>query len=325
MLKKFRSLLLVMAVILVVVSSFTFAATKPIKIVYGHIFSIEHDYVKGDNYFKELVEKNSKRKILVELYPASQLGSIAEQSLAIMSGSQQMLCNGAGVFNQNLPKLTTLELPYIFRNQEHYIKVADKLKSIVDQKELAAKLHLRILGARLSPPRHVSSKTPINKIEDMKGLKLRIPEMRSWSAFFKACGAIPVAIPIGDVYTALATGTVDGVEQPLDAYYNSKYYEQQKYIAFTGHISTHNIMFINSNFWDGLTKAQQKIIQDAVDKSDAMVNKIVLEKQNDYKKMLEEKGIKFTTPELTPFVEKAKPVLKEFGDAELVKRIQAVK
>jgi tripartite ATP-independent transporter DctP family solute receptor len=324
MLKKCRCL--VLAMILVFVSCTTFAAAKkPIKLVYGHILPVDHYFCKGDQYFKELVEKNSRGRIIVDFYPASQLGSGLEQALAVSSGAQQMTCNGSGAYAQSLPKFVTLELPYLFRNEDHYLKVTRKLTSIINQKELATKLGVRILGARLQPPRHVSSNTPINKIEDMKGLKIRVPENASWAAFFRACGAIPISMPVADVYTALASGTIDGLEHPLDNFCFLKFYEQQKYIAQTGHIMNHFLMFISSNFWNGLTKTQKKIIQDAVDKSDDMVNRMVIKNGEKYKKFLEKKGIKFTKPDVAPFIEKAKPILKEFGDAELIKKINAIK
>jgi tripartite ATP-independent transporter DctP family solute receptor len=327
MLKKSRCLVLAMALILLVVSCNVFAAKKPIKLVFGHILAADHYFCEGDKYFKQLVEKNSKGQVVVDYYPASQLGNANEQIMAIMSGGQQMGCfgMGGGPFAGRLSKLATLELPYLFRDEAHYLKVTRKIVSLLDQNELAAKVGVRVLSARIQPARHLSTKFPVNKIEDIKGVKIRVPENAPWIAYWKACGAIPVALPAGDVYTALATGTVDGLEFPMDSYYFLKFYEQQKYLALIGWMRNHFMLIINSNTWNSLTKKQQKIVQDAADKSSEMINKTTLDYEAKYKKMLEGKGIKFTTPDTAPFKKIGKTICKQFGDAELIKKFEAVK
>jgi TRAP-type C4-dicarboxylate transport system substrate-binding protein len=96
MFKKFRCLALGLALILVIVSGTTFAAKKPVKLIYGSVFEGDGCYGKGDAYFKKLVEKNSKGKILVELYPLCQLGSGAEMYQAVKTGAQQMNSSSPG-------------------------------------------------------------------------------------------------------------------------------------------------------------------------------------------------------------------------------------
>jgi tripartite ATP-independent transporter DctP family solute receptor len=325
MLRKFRYLALVMTLILAVVSSTTFAAKKPIKIVFGTCFTADHFFAKGDRYFKKLVEKNSNGQLLIDYYPAGQLGSSMEQLDAVRSGAQQMFLAGMAAPLSYWSKLKTFDLPYIIRDEAQQIKVANKMTSIIDQEELAKKIGMRILNVRIRAARHITTKFPVYKIEDLKGLKIRAPESTLFIDFLKAFGTIPTVIPSADVYTAIATGTVDAQENPYDSIYTWKYYEVQKYVARTGHIRECTAIFINDIFWKKLTASQRKILTDAAAKSAKMGIRDARKENKKYYKLLVKKGMKFTDPDLVPFRERCKPIWKKYGDQELIKKIQAIK
>jgi tripartite ATP-independent transporter DctP family solute receptor len=325
MLKKFRCLALVLALILVVVSGTTFAARKPVKLVFGHIWTAEHYLSKGDLYFKKLVEKNSQGQILIDYYPAGQLGNGPELIQATKSNAQQIvLSSGSGLVTY-WSKLGTLNLPYIFRDDEHVLKVAKKLSSIIPQKEMAAKTGLRILNVRPLPPRHLTTKIPINKLEDVKGIKIRVPENPISLALWRVLGAIPTVIPGADTYTALATGTVDAQENPFVDIYTRKFHEQTKYCALTAHVQELVMMLINDNCWNGLSEKHKKIITDAAAKSAKLGEKDYFESQKKDYNMLAKEGMKFTKPDLASFREKAKTIWSQFGDEEFLNKIEAIK
>jgi tripartite ATP-independent transporter DctP family solute receptor len=325
MLKKFRCLALVMVLVLVIVSSTTFAEKKPIRLVYGHTWSADHYYMKGDLYFKRLVEKNSKGQILVDIFPGAQLGGPQEMLQATRNGAQQMTACGLGGFISGLwPKLATFELPWLIKDYPHMLKIIDKFNSWIDPDELVAKTGVRVIGFKTGAPRQLTTKFPVNKLEDIKGLKVRVPQTPSWVAMWKALGAAPTIMPLADVYTALATGTADAQENPFSSIYSYKFFEQQKYCALTAHQLGFYIMIINNNFWNSLTVAQRKIIQDAADKCTKMTNKATLADDKECYQLLSKAGMKFTKPDRTPFREKGKTIWKQFGDRELIKKIEAI-
>jgi tripartite ATP-independent transporter DctP family solute receptor len=323
MLKKFRCLVLVMALILIAVSSTTFAAKKPIKLVYGTLFAVDHYFVKVDRYFKKLVEKKSKGQILIDYFPASQLGDFNEMFLATKSGAQQITAGGLPV--THTPKYWTFELPFLYRNDAHQLKVGKRINSLIDKKELVAKYNIRILGMRIRSPRHLTSKSPVNKIDDIKGLKIRVPDNALSVALWKALGAIPTCIPGTDTYTALATGTVEAQENPLSDIYAWKFYEQTKYCALTAHNQSIYFMYINNDCWNRLTAAQRKILTVAAVKSDRWAEDLRKKSEAEYKELLVKGGMKFTTVDKTSFKKKAQTIWSEFGDAELIKKIKAIK
>lgn len=325
MFKKSRCLALVMALILIIVSCATFAANKPVKLIYGSAFEGDGCYGKSDAYFKELVEKNTKGQVLVELYPLCQLGSVAEMYQALKSGAQQMTTSSLADFVPFWSELGTFDLPYLYRDQEHLEKVASRFNSLIDQKATAEKISMRIIGMRIRPPRQLTARVPVNKLEDLKGLKIRVPQSPVSVALWKALGSIPTVLPGGEVYTALATGTVDAQENPFESIYMSKFYEQVKYCALTAHKLELVSVVVNNKWWKSLKAGQRKIIQDALDKSNILASKLAFENNEKYYQLLVKAGMKFTKPDLAPFREKAKTIWGQFGDAKLIKKIQAVK
>jgi TRAP-type C4-dicarboxylate transport system substrate-binding protein len=203
--------------------------------------------------------------------------------------------------------------------------VAAKITSLINQDEMAAKTGMYILCMRPLPPRHLTTKFPVNKLEDIKGLKIRSPENQLNLALIKAWDAIPTVVPFADTYTALATGTVEAQENPLNDIYTMKFYEQQKYCALTAHMQEIILTLINKKCWNGLTKAQQKILTDAADQCAKMGLKDMKEAEEETYNILVKEGLKFTKPDLAPFKEKAKKVWSQLGDEELIKTIEAIR
>jgi tripartite ATP-independent transporter DctP family solute receptor len=326
MLKKFRCLVLAMVLVLVVFSCTTFAAKKPVKLIFGHNWNNEHYYAKGIDYFKKLVEKNSKGQILVDVFPGSQLGGPGEMLQATKNGAQQMTVSSLGGYISGLyPKLATFELPWLIGDYARASRIANRFNSLIDPDEIVAKTGVRAVGLFTASIRHLTTNFPVNKLEDIKGLKVRIPEIPSYMALWKALGAVPVVVTAADMYTALATGTADAQENGFTHIYAYKTYEVQKYCALTGHICPLYMMNINNNFWNSLTAAQQKIIQKAADKCEKFINKATVEDEKKCYQLLAKAGMKFTKPDKTPFIKKGKTIWSQFGDAELIKKIEAIK
>jgi tripartite ATP-independent transporter DctP family solute receptor len=326
MLKKFRYLSLVMALILVIVSGTTFAAKKPVKLIFGHCYASEHAYGKGAYYFKELVEKNSKGQIVVDVFPGSQLGGPGELLQATRNGAQHVTISSMGGFISGLwPKLATFEVPWLICDYARLSRIAEKFDSLIDPDELVTKTGVRSIALFAYNMKNLYTKFPINKLEDIKGLKIRVPEIPVLVAMWKALGAVPTVITNSDIYTALATGTIDACDGGLPWVYTNKLYEQVKCCALTDQQCGFNIVIINDNFWNGLTATQKKIIQNAADKCEKSISNSIEKEDKKAKQLLAKAGMKFTKPDRALFREKGKTVWSKFGNAELLKKIEAIK
>jgi TRAP-type C4-dicarboxylate transport system substrate-binding protein len=327
MLKRFRCLFLAMVLILVFVSCTTFAAAKkPVKLIFGHGYPVEHYYNYGANYFKKLVEKNSKGQIVVDIFPGSQLGGPGEMLQATRNGAQHMTSCFLGGFISGLcPKLATFELPGLIDNYELLSKIMDRFDSLIEPDEIVTKTGVRTIGFFPYAMKNFYSKVPINKLDDIKGLKIRVAEVPVAMALCKAIGGVPTVITNSDVYTAFATGVVDTAINDLGTIYDSKWYEQLKYCALYSYQCGFSIMVINDKFLKSLTAAQQKIIRNAADKCTKFIKKTVIEEEKRYRQLLAKEGMRFTKPDKAPFINKAKTIWSQFGDAELIKKIEAMK
>jgi tripartite ATP-independent transporter DctM subunit len=133
---------------------------KPIKLVFGAPYAADHYCSKYDLMFKDLVEKQTKGQIIVDFYPALQLGTVPEELQAIKMGSQQMFATSPGNIVTFLPKMATFDLPYIYRDQDHHKKVAKNFATLIDQDEFVAKLGARVLGYYIDAPRNLTSNVP---------------------------------------------------------------------------------------------------------------------------------------------------------------------
>jgi len=112
-----------------------------------------------------------------------------------------------------------------------------------------------------------NSKRPVARLEDMNGIKLRVMQNNVFLDSFKTLGANAVPLPFSELFTALETHTVDGQENPYNTILSSKFYEVQKYLTVTNHVYSPWIVLVSKKYWDGLNKAEQKVLLDAARKS----------------------------------------------------------
>ncbi len=174
--------------------------------------------------------------------------------------------------------------------------------------------------------RHVTnSRRPINKTEDIDGLKLRVIPNQVFVDTFKALGANPVPMAFSEVYTALETKAIDGQENPLSVITSSKLYEVQKYISATNHAYTTPIVLVSKKFWDKLSPTEQKIMREAAVESRAYQRRVNREQTEAAVAELKAKGMQYNTlapEEIAKMRERTRPVAERIAteyDAETVK------
>jgi TRAP-type C4-dicarboxylate transport system substrate-binding protein len=128
--------------------------------------------------------------------------------------------------------------------------------------------------------RHVTSNKEINKPEDMKGLKIRVPDAPLYTMFPRAVGANPTPIAFAEVYLALQNGTVDAQENPLPTIDAKKFYEVQKYIVLTGHITDAILTIVGGPTWAKLSDADKKVFQDVLKEAAAKATGEIIDIEN---------------------------------------------
>jgi len=283
---------------------------------FGHLQPVTDPWHKGAVKFKEVVEDLSEGQISVQIFPAEQLGSEREQLEGVRLGTQEISTHSPGMLATVFPKVAVFGMPYIFRDQSHIHEV---LESPVGQKitaEFREKTGLRVVGFWDRGPRYLTSNKPVWTADDVKGLKIRVPEVPTYLETWRALGAKPTPIAFGELYTALALGTVEAQENPLEIIWNNKFFEVQDYLCLTGHLRGVLWVVMNDSFYQRLPKNLQKVVDEAFEVATDYTNDLVARAQSELLQKLIAKGMKVTIPNVATFEEATKDVYKKFAGSE---------
>jgi C4-dicarboxylate-binding protein DctP len=247
---KLKSLFFVMSAA-AIVSANAFAQA-PIIIKFSHVVATDTPKGKAAERFKELAEKATKGRVKVEVYPNSTLYKDKEELEALQLGAVQMLAPSLAKFGPlGVKEFEVFDLPYIFPGKDVLYRVTEGPIG----KELFKKLESKgITGLAYwdNGFKVMSANKPLKKVEDFKGLKMRIQSSKVLDAQMRQLGANPQVMAFSEVYQALQTGVVDGTENPPSNLYTQKMHEVQKYVTVSNHGYLGYAVIVNKKFWDGL-------------------------------------------------------------------------
>jgi tripartite ATP-independent transporter DctP family solute receptor len=230
------------------------------------VLPVNHPSVAMMEKVAKQVREETGGAVEIQTFPAGQLGASRDVIESTSSGAIQIVDEGAAQFGQFVPQFSILEAPYLWRDPAQVRRVLGS--NIVDgmNADLVAKRSMRVIGSTYYGKRHVTSGSKaINTVDDMKGFKLRIPEVDTFRAMAEAWGARPTPLNFGELYLALSQGAVDGQENPLPTIQSGKFYEVQKYLVLTGHIITPRLIVINETAWQGLNAKDRQILKSSID------------------------------------------------------------
>lgn len=287
-------------------------AAEKYTLKFGHVLAPTHPYNLGALKFAEILKNNKDVDITVDVFHSSQLGNERDLTEGLQLGSVDLaLAPGSVALFE--PKMSLFDLPYIFRDRQHAYAVLDGPIGAELAKDMPAK-GLRLLAYWENGYRNVTnSKRPIEKPEDLNGIKIRVSENKVHVATFKAFGCNVTAMAFGEVFTALQQKTIDAQENPLAIIVSSKFYEAQPYISLTEHVYMPAHLLISEEKWQSFPDAVKKAIQAAAIEARDFERKIIADGDAKYIADLEAAGIKINKVDKGPFVEVVKnTVWKEF-------------
>jgi C4-dicarboxylate-binding protein DctP len=256
------------------------SAQAPIVIKFSHVVAPDTPKGKGSIKFKELAEKYTNGKVIVEVYPNSQLYKDNEELQALQLGSVQMLAPSLAKFGPlGVREFEVFDFPYILPDKAALRKVTDgalgkKLMGLLSPKGITG------LAYWDNGFKDMSANKKLLMPADFRGLKMRIQSSKVLEAQMRALGAIPQVMAFSEVYQALATGVVDGTENPPSNEYTQKMYEVQKYTMRSQHGYVGYAVIVNKKFWDGLPADVRAALDKAMAEATAFTNDIA-QKEND--------------------------------------------
>jgi tripartite ATP-independent transporter DctP family solute receptor len=257
--------------------------------------------------WKRLVEERSKGSLEMQIFPSSQMGTkneIIDQMLAGMPAIT--LADGAFFADRGVGDLGITMAPYLFSSWDEAWKLVES-DWWAGQMKLLQDKGLRVLAANfIYGDRHTLTKRPIRTVEDFKGLKLRVPNNLIQVKGTEVMGATPTPLPLGEVYTALQQGVVDGVENPLPVLYGGKFQEVAKYLTLDAHIKLITSWFCGEKFFASLTPEFQKTLVDTGKEAGLYNNKLQEQAAQDVITKFKAEGVEVITVDIAKFQAQAK-------------------
>ena len=264
-----KRVLLLLLVLTLIGSSAVFGQAK-VKLTWTSVSVPGDAHTVAMSVFKEEVEKLSAGNITVDVYHSGQLFSQQADQEACMQGKVDMVYTSGSWLAQFIPTASMFGAAFTFQS---YTQMTRTLNGPVGQKifdQTVTKLGMRPLMAYYLGTRQlnlIEKVGPVTRPEQMKTVKLRVPNTPAWIAMGRALGANPTPMPFGEVYMGLKTGVVDGQDNPRPTDKNAKFYEVTKYIILTNHVVDSVWPAMNEKKWQSLSAQQKQWVTSALEKA----------------------------------------------------------
>ncbi|MGN7295090.1 TRAP transporter substrate-binding protein [Rhizobium sp. SAFR-030] len=308
--------------------STTLAQAQEISLRSADIHPDGYPTVEAVKYMGQLLSERSNGRINVQVMNNSVLGSEKDTIEQTRFGVIDLNRVNAAPFNNLVKETVVLGMPFLFRSTDHMHKTVDG--PIGDEILAAFEPHGLIglayydSGARS----FYTTKKPIEKLADLKGMKIRVQQSDLWIAMMQAFGANPTPMPMGEVYSSLETGVVDGAENNWPSYESARHYEVAKNYTLTEHSLNPEILVMSKMSWDKLTPDDQKLVRQAAKDSVAKMRELWTAREKASEEKVRAGGVNVIKVDKAEFSAAMKPVYDKFvTDAklkDLLERIQAV-
>lgn len=277
------------------------AQTTTLK--WAHVYEVSEAYHKQALWAADEIKKRSNGKYTIEVFPASTLGKETEINQGLTLGTVDIIYTGMAFAGRTYPPMSIATAPFVFRDYAHWLA----FRNGPIFKELAEAYGAKsggnhVVGCTYYGLRHMTANKPILKPEDMKGMKLRVPDAPLYTMFPRAVGANPTPIAFAEVYLALQNGTVDGQENPLPTIDAKKFYEVQKHIMLTGHITESLVTIVSSGTWGKLSDADKKLFSEVLWEASTRSTADIVEAENRLVTEFQKRGVSVMKVDRAPFI-----------------------
>ncbi|MEN8128457.1 MAG: TRAP transporter substrate-binding protein [Planctomycetota bacterium] len=303
-------------------------STDPLVLKLGHSLDTSHPVHQGMEFMKKRLEELSGGKVTINIYPSSVLGSEVQCIEQLQNGSLAMTKTSAAAIENFVPEMAVFGLPYLFRDVDHYWAVLNNDLG----RELLQKGNSKFLRGLCyydSGSRNFYTKDrPIRTPDDLEGLKIRVMNSRTAMDMVEVLGAAPTPIAWGELYTALAQGTVDGAENNPPSFTSNKHYEVCKHFSQDAHTRIPDMLLISTKIWGNLDPQVQDWVQQAADESSDYQRELWRKKTIESLEQAKAEGVTIYEVDQSLFTEKVQPMYEAIEDAiikQLVKEIRQVK
>jgi tripartite ATP-independent transporter DctP family solute receptor len=296
-----------------VLASFPAMAQTTLK--WAHVYEVSEPFHTNALWAADEIKKRSNGRFQIDVFPASQLGKEADINQGLRLGTVDIIISGSSFAAKDFPPIGVGYYPFTFRNPDHLLKFAKSDVFAELAKGYEDKTGNHITAVSYYGTRHTTSNRPIVHCDDMKGLKMRVPDVPAYLAMPKSCGANTTPIAFAEVYLALQNGTVDAQENPLTTIEAKKFYEVQKNIILTGHIVDHLNTIVSGKVWKSLSDADKKMFTDVMQEAAARTTEQISKREAELIDFFKSKGVTVTEVDRNEFLQAVQKnaTFEEFG------------
>jgi tripartite ATP-independent transporter DctP family solute receptor len=241
------------------------------KLKWAHLYETAHPYHRWSTWAADEIKKRTSGRYEVQVFPASTLGKQTELNQGLLMGTVDIASSSTSFAAQSFPRIGVGYYPYTFRDAAHLLQFAKSDVFAELAEGYRKKTGVQIASMTYYGTRHSTSNKVFKSCDEMKGLKIRVPDAPAYTAMPRACGANPTPIAFSEVYLALQNGTAEAQENPLTTIESMKFFEVQKNVILTGHIVDSLSTEIAPHVWNKLSEADRKtfttVMQEAAQKA----------------------------------------------------------
>jgi len=240
------------------------SAQAQTRLRWAHVYETSEAYHTEALWAAQQIQQRTNNRWAIEVFPASALGNEPTINQGLALGTVDMIYTGASFAGATFRPIAISNAPYVFRDYAHFTAYRDSDLMREMWAGYGRQSGHQALALTYYGERHVTANRAINRPEDMRGMKLRVPQAPLYLMFTRSVGANATPIAFAEVYLALQQGTVDGQENPLPTIQAKKFHEVQSHIILTAHITESLLTIVSANTWRRLNDADKVVFSDVM-------------------------------------------------------------
>lgn len=277
----------------------------------------------------EKLSAQTDGRLSIRMFPSGQMGDESTTLEKTRAGAIDILRVSMSPVGGILPQVSVFNMPFVFRDMDHQHKVLDgDVGTKLAQEISDSNLGLVFLGWMDAGSRSLITKKPVTTLDDLKGVKIRLQNNPIGLDTFKALGANPIVLPVGDVFASLQTGVIDAAENNEPTFDTENYVVAgTKYFDLTEHFMIPEVLAFSKRKWSKLSPEDQTLIMKLAKEAQAEERVLWADYVEKSKQRLQSQGVKFLPVDKKPFIESTAPVREKYGKqfSTLMQEIQNTK
>lgn len=266
---------------------------------------------RGNAMFAKLVNERAAGKVKINFIQGEQLGNDVQVIEQMMKGSVHVYGDVLDWYANWVKDFSIFAWGFTFRDNDHYQRFLDSDTFKAMAEELRTKQGLRILAAAPTQPRVLFARKPVKTPDDLKDIKMRVPEIKTYLALWQTLGTKPSRVAWAEVYLGLKTGVIDAAEGPVSSAYAVKFHQAAPNVMRTDHLVSSQHITVNDKTFSSLPPDVQKIMIDAARESIAWSRKQSEAETEAVVKKMADEGATIIVVNRAPFADKATAAVEQ--------------